>query len=139
LTFALEGVLQRCQVGVLCPYDIIIGVFIVYMQYMVYKCVYCCMCIYMLPIYVLPFALEGVLQRCQVGVCVYKTHTHIKPNSNSVFLTYSHICIQHMCLLYTRRWTAPGPLMYVTCITIIDTIIHHILTKYTNDAYTYDI
>jgi hypothetical protein len=24
------------------------------------------------------------------------------------------------------------------CITIIDTIIHHILTNYTNDAYTYD-
>jgi hypothetical protein len=23
----------------------------------------------------------------------------------------------------------------VTCITIIDTIIHHILTNYTNDAY----
>jgi hypothetical protein len=27
---------------------------------------------------------------------------------------------------------------YVTCITIIDTIIHHILTKYTNNAYYYD-
>jgi hypothetical protein len=25
---------------------------------------------------------------------------------------------------------------HVTCITIIDTIIHHILTKYTNNAYT---
>jgi hypothetical protein len=27
---------------------------------------------------------------------------------------------------------------YVTCITIIDTIIHHILTIYTNNAYIYD-
>jgi hypothetical protein len=26
----------------------------------------------------------------------------------------------------------------VSCITIIDTIIHHILTNYTNDAYKYD-
>jgi cation transport ATPase len=25
--------------------------------------------------------------------------------------------------------------MYVTCVTIIDTIIHHILNNYTNNAY----
>jgi hypothetical protein len=27
---------------------------------------------------------------------------------------------------------------YISCITTIDTIIHHILTKHTNDAYIYD-
>jgi hypothetical protein len=41
-----------------------------------------------------------------------------------------------MCLLYTYTSQAEyHVILYVTCITIIDTII---LTNYTNDAYTYD-
>jgi hypothetical protein len=47
------------------------------------KCVYCC-------------------DTCYILSTRYRICT-IKPNFNTVFLTYLHICIQHMCLLYAIR------------------------------------
>jgi hypothetical protein len=41
------------------------------------------------------------------GRC-HEPSIYIKPNSNSVFLTYSHIYIQHMCLLYYIHHIAMG-------------------------------
>jgi hypothetical protein len=71
-------------------------------------------------------------QVAYVCVCVYIMG--IKPT------IYVYVCVFNplsLCGVYLTRYC------YVTswrtryvCITIIDTIIHHILTNYTNDAYT---
>jgi hypothetical protein len=47
-------------------------------------------------------------------------------------------CFPFMVYLISCIYDMTPLRLYVTCITIIDTIIHHILTNYTNDAYTYD-
>jgi hypothetical protein len=40
--------------------------------------------------------------------------------------------------IYTYDMTPISRMYYVTCIAIIDTIIHHILIIHTNDAYIFD-
>jgi hypothetical protein len=57
------------------------------------------------------------------------THTHLITHTHTYTLLhtpyYIHLSVAHLL-----------PYVYVTCITIIDTIIHHILYIHTNDAYT---
>jgi hypothetical protein len=76
----------------------------------------------------------------------YITHT-----SKNVFAFYAIMPLWYMVYLISciyahmtydmtplRGLYAVCRMSYVTCITIIDTIIHHILTKYTNNAYIFD-
>jgi hypothetical protein len=69
------------------------------------------------------------------------THTHTSPQMSGLLRggLFEH---RHSRKLGTgcreRAQAAETGRSYVTCITIIDTIIHHILTNYTNNAYTYD-